>query len=100
MPVFFARCVNADFILPISRHRMRMRVWARGSGETWSCGPGPCAALVAAVLTNHAERAATVELRGGNLEIQWRASGPDAHHVYMTGNPIEVSRGALHTGPT
>ncbi|HYL60216.1 MAG TPA: diaminopimelate epimerase [Candidatus Acidoferrales bacterium] len=95
---FFPKRVNTEFILPISRHRLKMRVWERGSGETWACGTGACAALVAAVLTNHAERRATVELRGGNLEIEWRESGPDANHVFMTGNAVEVFRGAVELG--
>ncbi|HZC44991.1 MAG TPA: diaminopimelate epimerase, partial [Candidatus Acidoferrum sp.] len=94
---FFPRKVNTEFILPLSRHRLRMRVWERGSGETWACGTGACAALVAAVLTNHAERTATVELRGGNLEIEWRADGANekANHVFMTGNAVEVFSGAV-----
>jgi len=95
---FFPRRVNTEFILPISRNRMRMRVWERGSGETWACGTGACAALVAAVLTNRSERVATVELRGGNLEIEWRESGPDADHVFMTGNAVEVFRGEIELG--
>ena len=95
---FFPRRVNTEFILPISRNRLRMRVWERGSGETWACGTGACAAVVAAVLTNHAERIATVELRGGNLEIEWRDSGPDANHVFMTGNAIEVFQGEIELG--
>jgi diaminopimelate epimerase len=97
---FFPRRVNTEFILPISRHRLRMRVWERGSGETWACGTGACAALVAGVLTNHAERIATVELRGGNLEIEWRESGPEANHVFMTGNAIEVFYGEIELGDT
>ncbi len=72
---FFPHRVNTEFILPLSRDRLRMRVWERGSGETLACGTGACAALVAAVLTGHAERSATVELRGGNLEIEWREHG-------------------------
>ena len=95
---FFSRRVNTEFILPISRDRMRMRVWERGSGETWACGTGACAAVVAAVLTNHSDRVATVELRGGNLEIEWRESGPDADHVFMTGNAVEVFRGEIELG--
>ena len=87
---FFPRRVNTEFILATSRHNLKMRVWERGSGETWACGTGACAALVAAVLTNHSERTATVELRGGNLEIEWRADGADANHVFMTGNAVEV----------
>ncbi len=97
---FFPRRVNTEFILPISRHRMRMRVWERGSGETWACGTGACAAVVAAVLTNRSERIATVELRGGNLEIEWREGGPDANHVFMTGNAVEVFRGEMELGDT
>ena len=97
---FFPRRVNTEFILPISRQRMRMRVWERGSGETWACGTGACAALVAAVLTNHSERSATVELRGGNLEIEWRDGGPEANHVFMTGNAIEVFHGEIELGDT
>jgi diaminopimelate epimerase len=95
---FFPKRVNTEFILPISRHHLKMRVWERGSGETWGCGTGACAALVAAVLTNHAERCATLELRGGNLEIEWRESGPDANHVFMTGNAVEVFHGAVELG--
>jgi len=56
----------------------------RGSGETLACGTGACAALVAGVLTGRADRKAVVELRGGNLEIEWRESGECANHVFMT----------------
>jgi diaminopimelate epimerase len=54
--------------------------------------------VVAAVLTNRSERLASVELRGGNLEIEWREGGPDANHVFMTGNAVEVFRGEIELG--
>jgi len=95
---FFPRRVNTEFIMAVSRRNLRMRVWERGSGETWACGTGACAAVVAAVLTNHSERTATVELRGGNLEIEWRAEGADANHVFMTGDAVEVFRGEIELG--
>lgn len=95
---FFPKRVNTEFVLPTSRRHLRMRVWERGSGETWACGTGACATLVAAVLTGHADRTATVELRGGNLEIEWRETGRDADHVFMTGNAIEVFRGEIELG--
>ena len=47
---------------------------------------GACAVLVAAVLTDRAERRATVSLRGGDLEIEYRDSGT----VLMTGPAAEV----------
>jgi diaminopimelate epimerase len=94
----FPRRVNTEFILPLARNRLRMRVWERGSGETLACGTGACAALVAAVLTGRADRNATVELRGGNLEIEWRESGAGRTHVFMTGEALEVFRGEVELG--
>jgi diaminopimelate epimerase len=72
-----------------------MRVWERGSGETMACGTGACAALVAAALTGRAERRATLELRGGKLEIEWRERGESANHVMMTGEAVEVFSGEV-----
>jgi diaminopimelate epimerase len=95
---FFPKRVNTEFILPLSRNHLKMRVWERGSGETLACGTGACAALVAAVLTNRADRKAVVELRGGNLEIEWRANGDRANHVFMTGEAVEVFRGEIELG--
>jgi diaminopimelate epimerase len=92
---FFPKRVNTEFILPISRNHLKMRVWERGSGETLACGTGACAALVAGVLTGRADRKAVVELRGGNLEIEWRESGERANHVFMTGEAVEVFRGEI-----
>jgi diaminopimelate epimerase len=92
---FFPRRVNTEFVLPIARDRLRMRVWERGSGETLACGTGACASLVAAVLTGRAERKATLELRGGSLEIEWREGGTHANRVFMTGEAVEVFRGEI-----
>ncbi len=95
---FFPRRVNTEFILTLARDRLKMRVWERGSGETLACGTGACAALVAAVLTNRAERRARVELRGGEVEVEWRESGEGANHVFLTGEAVEVFRGEIELG--
>ncbi len=95
---FFPKRVNTEFILPISRNHLKMRVWERGSGETLACGTGACAAVVAGVLVGRTDRKATVELRGGNLEIEWRESGERANHVFMTGEAVEVFRGEVEVG--
>jgi diaminopimelate epimerase len=83
---FFPKRVNTEFVAMRSPRELDFRVWERGSGETQACGTGACAALVAAVLTGRAERRATIHLRGGDLEIEWR---PD-DHVVMTGAAAEV----------
>lgn len=48
--------MNAEFIKVIDDHTLKMRVWERGSGETWACGTGACAAAVAAVLNGFCKR--------------------------------------------
>lgn len=83
---FFPESVNTEFVRVDSRTELTMRVWERGSGETFACGTGACAALVAAVLTDRADRRATVHLRGGDLDIDYQHNG----HVVMTGPTVEV----------
>ena len=92
---FFPRRVNTEFVQPVGRNRLKMRVWERGSGETLACGTGACASVVAAVLTRRAERRTTVDLRGGSLDIEWREEGAGANHVLMTGEAVEVFRGEI-----
>jgi diaminopimelate epimerase len=83
---FFPERVNTEFVAVRSPHELDFRVWERGSGETMACGTGACAALVAAALTGRAERRALIHLRGGDLDVEWRADD----HVYMTGGAAEV----------
>ena len=83
---FFPEGVNTEFVRVDSPTHLTMRVWERGSGETMACGTGACAVLVAAALTNRAERKATVTLLGGDLEIEYAES----QTVFMTGPAEEV----------
>ena len=71
-PIFPDR-VNTEFIQVISRDRLRMRVWERGSGQTMACGTGASGAVVAAVLNRHCDPGTdvTVELDGGELVINY-----------------------------
>lgn len=88
----FPRRTNTEFIEIIDRKTLKMRVWERGSGETLACGTGACASLVAAVLNNFSERKATLQLLGGNLEIEWDEA---TNHVFMTGPAATVFEGEL-----
>ena len=88
----FPQRINTEFIEVISRDYLKMRVWERGAGATLACGTGACAALVAGVLTENCDRAATVELPGGPLHIEWSASD---NRVYMTGPAAKVFAGTM-----
>lgn len=69
-PLFPDR-VNTEFVRVIDDHTLQMRVWERGSGETFACGTGTCATVVAAVLNGFCkkEEEILVHLRGGDLRI-------------------------------
>ena len=79
----FPERTNTEFVEIIDKQTLRMRVWERGSGETWACGTGACAVCVAAVENGFCERDSIVkvQLRGGDLMIKYATDGT----VYMTG---------------
>lgn len=83
---------NTEFIQLIDSTHMNMRVWERGSGETWACGTGACASAVAAMLAGYTQTQVTIHLLGGDLEILWNQ---DNGHVEMTGSATEVFHGEI-----
>lgn len=79
-PVFPNR-TNVEFVQIIDKNDIKVRVWERGVGETFACGTGACAAVVACGLNGYTDENVNVELPGGELEIEW---GKD-NHIYMKG---------------
>ena len=88
----FPERVNTEFMYVLNRNTMNLRVWERGSGETWACGTGTCASVVASVLNGLTERNVLVHLLGGDLEILWDEKD---NHVYMTGPAATVFDGEI-----
>lgn len=88
-PMFPDR-VNTEFAQVLDRHNVQMRVWERGSGETWACGTGACATAVACYRNGLTDRKVTIHLLGGDLEIEVT---PDT--VLMTGPATTVFEGEV-----
>ena len=91
-PLFPER-VNTEFVRVLDDHTLRMRVWERGSGETWECGTGACAAAVAAIENGYCRRGEeiTVKLRAGELKIRYGDDGS----VSLYGNAVKVFEGDI-----
>lgn len=87
--------VNTEFVRLIDRGHIQMRVWERGSGETWACGTGATASAVASILSGYTDNKVDVELRCGHLVIEWIAR---TNHVFMTGPAVEVFHGEYEMG--
>lgn len=84
--------VNTEFVQLISRSEMNMRVWERGSGETWACGTGTCASVVACVINGYTDEHVLVHLLGGDLQIFYDRA---ADTVWMTGPAAVVFDGEI-----
>lgn len=88
----FPKRTNTEFVQIISRTEANMRVWERGSAETWACGTGTCACVMACILNGKTEDKVLVHLRGGDLTIEYDR---ESNHVFMTGPATEVYSGEI-----
>ena len=88
----FPKRTNTEFVQIISRTEAKMRVWERGSAETWACGTGTCACVMACILNNKTDDKVLVHLRGGDLTIEYDR---DSNHVFMTGPATTVFSGEI-----
>lgn len=78
---WFPERTNVEVMAPVDAHRVRVRVWERGVGETAACGSGACAVAVAAIADGIAQSPVTVELPGGELVVEVGEEG----EVALTG---------------
>lgn len=88
----FPEKANIEFVQIVDKNTIKMRVWERGSGETFACGTGASAVAVACNLNGLTGEDVTVKLLGGDLQIKWNKEN---NHIYMTGPAVTVFEGEL-----
>jgi diaminopimelate epimerase len=76
----FPEGTNIEFAQVESPESVRILIWERGVGPTFSSGTGSCAALVAAAAFGGASRKADVIAPGGTQYVEWLDDS-----VYLTG---------------
>lgn len=88
----FPAKTNVEFVQVLDKNEINLRVWERGCGETFACGTGACASVVAGILTQRLKRKKVlVHLLGGGLDIEWLPSD----EVMMTGPAQTVCDGVF-----
>ena len=90
-PMFPDR-VNTEFVQVLNRNEVNMRVWERGSGETFACGTGTCATVVACVLNGLTDDEVTVHLLGGDIFVKYDRQN---NTVWMTGPAAIAFEGTI-----
>ena len=87
----FPERINTEFVQVVDAAHLKMRVWERGSGETWACGTGTCATVAALTELGicPAGQDIHVQLRGGELVIRVLPG----RQLLMTGSAVTVYEG-------
>ncbi len=88
----FPRRVNVGFMQVLNEHRIRLRVFERGVGETLACGSGACAAVAVGRDQELLAERVRVELPGGELVVSWPGA---TSSVSMTGPAVRVYEGQI-----
>ena len=76
----FPTGTNIEFAQVESEQTVRVLIWERGVGPTFSSGTGSCAALIAAAAFGGASCEAAVIAPGGTQRVEWRDDS-----VYLIG---------------
>ena len=84
--------LNIEFISVVSRAKLDLRVWERGSGITEACGSGACAAVVSGRLRGLLGTEVRVALPGGELVVRWEGEGEP---LWMSGPTAKVFEGEV-----
>jgi diaminopimelate epimerase len=88
-PADFPDGVNLELVTRIGRHRLAMRVYERGVGETRSCGTGACAVYLAALDASGEQVPYTIDVPGGRLTLGLDEQG----HVHLKGPAVLTATG-------
>lgn len=91
-PLFPERA-NISAVQVLADDHLKMIVWERGTGITLACGSAACAAVVAAVLRDKAQRRCRVDLPGGTLMVEWGKG--EQGDVLMSGPVAYVFEGGI-----
>jgi diaminopimelate epimerase len=86
----FPNRTNVSWFTPLTRGRIRARIFERGVGETSASGTGALGAAVSYVLAGGSSPVMVV-LDGGELEVEVR----DDLHMTLSGWAVPVFRGTL-----
>ena len=89
---YFPNKTNVEFVEIIDENKIKVRIWERGVGETLSCGTGSCAATVISHIIKSTNCDLTVDLKGGNLKIQY---DKDKKMIYLEGDAMEIFVGNI-----
>jgi diaminopimelate epimerase len=91
----FPNRTNVQFVQVVSRARLRIEIWERGSGYTLASGSSACAAAAVVRQRGLCDASVTVEMSGGELQVDIAADGA----IRQSGPVMWVAWGKLQLAP-
>lgn len=88
----FPNKINVEFAQIIDRGNIKMRVWERGSRETFACGTGACCVAMISNIYGYTRDNVKIHLKGGTLDIKINKK---TREIYMTGITTKVFDGII-----
>lgn len=86
----FPERVNAEFVQILDRKNINMRVYERGSAETFACGTGATASAYACMLNGLTDDEVNVHMLGGTVRIRYDR---EKNRLFMTGPAVKTFEG-------
>lgn len=93
-PMFINR-TNVQLVEVIDRQAIRIEIWERGAGYTYSSGSSSCAAAAVAFKHGYVDARLEVQMRGGSISIEISDEG----EIIMTGPVERICEGTVHLPP-
>lgn len=91
----FPKGVNVGFMEVMARNHIKLRVYERGVGETFACGSGACAAVIAGILHQDLGPQVKVDMKGGDVYVAWQ----EGQSVALTGTCKRLFDGMFEVTP-
>ncbi len=88
----FPERTNVEFVQIVGSKTIKMRVWERGSKETYACGTGACASFALCNNLELVENEVVVELKGGTLRIK---KDSKTQEIFMRGIATTICEGKI-----
>ncbi len=88
----FPQKTNVEFIQIEGTRTIKMKVWERGSGETFACGTGACASFAISHHLGMVNDEVKVYLKGGTLNIK---KNHENQEIFMTGLATKICDGKI-----
>jgi diaminopimelate epimerase len=85
----FPQKTNVQFAQVMDRRHVKALIWERGAGHTLASGSSSCAVVAACLDRGLVDRDVTVQMEGGDLQIQVREDG----EIEMEGPVEEICQG-------